>query len=266
MTNNNMRPPTIEEIMADEIKTLEMQILDCKTAVKEAQASFNKLRGIRENIDLYIKILTRQAYLSEIRPVLLKEAETSMKKADNVLESSKGLMDIDFTGLNTDAGDKKPPSEHILSKDAVDKVNKLGEKLIEQLETISKQGVWGQVFPFAKAPGSDYWGSPALRGGMPIRKKWVQINGHTYYHPSYASPKPWKIQARFSIDPGSGLWEKKPPYVHNRKPLEWSLGGGDVWAVSYETISKVIDNTGEQGLIDKLLADLKVSWGYAGRA
>jgi len=261
-----MRPPTVEEIVADEIKTLEMQILDCKTAVKEAQASFNKLRGVRENIDLYIKILTRQAYLSAIRPVLLKEAETAMKKADNLLDSTKELMDMDFTGLNADARDKKPPGEHILSKDAVDKVNNLGDKLIEKLEKIAGQGSWGQVFPFAKAPGSDYWGSPSLRSGMPIRKKWVQINGHTYYHPSYASPKPWKIQARFSGESGSGLWEKKPPYVHNRKPLEWSLGGGDVWAVSYEALSKTVDNTGEQGLIDKLLADLKASWGYAGNA
>lgn len=266
MTNNNMSPPSVEDIMADEIKTLEMQILNCKTAVKEAQSSFNKLRGIRENIDLYIKILTRQAYLSEIRPILLKEAEIAMKNADNILDSAKELMDMEFTQLNTDAGNKKPQSEHILSKDAVNKIDELGDKLIKQLEAVAKQGLWGQVFPCAKAPGSDYWGSPSLRGGIPIRKKWVQLNGHTYYHPSYASPKPWKIQARFSTDPGSGLWEKKPPYVHNRKPLEWSLGGGDVWAVSYEAISKAMDNIGESGLIEKLLVDLKVSWEYAGSA
>lgn len=263
---DDVRPPTIEEIMADEIKMLEVQILHCKNAIKEAQANFAKLRGFRENIDLYIKILARQTYFSEIRPILLKEAEIAMKKADNILNSTKELMDMDFIGLIMGAGDKKPPNGHSLSKDAVDKIDKLGEKLIGQLVEIAGQGPWGAVFPFAKAPGSDYWGSPSLRGGMPIRKKWVQVNGHTYYHPSYASPKPWKIQARFTTEPGSGLWEKKPPYVHNRKPLEWSLGGGDVWAVSYEAILKAIDTIGEPGLVEKLLADLKVSWEYAGRA
>lgn len=69
--------------------------------------------------------------------------------------------------------------------------------------------------------------------------------------------------ARFSAPPGSLLWEKKPPYIYNRIPLEWSLGGSHVWAISYENLAEALSTEIEDDIMDEILEDLRVSWSYA---
>ena len=61
----------------------------------------------------------------------------------------------------------------------------------------------------------------------------------------------------------STLGEKKPPYVYNRQPLEWSAGGADVWAVSYESLAEVSSKQNENDIMDEILEDLHTSWAYA---
>jgi hypothetical protein len=151
----------------------------------------------------------------------------------------------------------------MLEEKDIKAVDDFGELLIEALSGIGERGDWGAKFTVSKAPGSDYRRSPVISGGVPIKKNWVQVNGQTYSHPSYSSPKPWKVQARFASSPGSPLWEKKPPYERDRQPLEWSLGGLDVWAISYESLSKALSERRMYEVRDEILTDLRASWAYA---
>ena len=145
----------------------------------------------------------------------------------------------------------------------IERVDKFGEKLRDRLQTIGNEASWGAKFDLSRPAVSDYYRAPVMVGGVGIKKNWIQLNGHTYFHRSYCSPEPWKLQARFPSHPGSPLWEKKPPYVHGSQPQEWSLGGPDVWAVSYENLSKALSDQGEDDVLDETLGDLRISWSYA---
>lgn len=151
----------------------------------------------------------------------------------------------------------------MIDESYIKRVDGFGEKLKDLLSRIGEGGKWGAKVTVSKLPGSDYWRSQVIAEGEPQKKNWVQINGRTYSHPSYSSPKPWKIQARFASPPGSPLWEKKLPYIRSRQPLEWSLGGLDVWAISYESLSKALSEQEERDIVNEILADLAASWAYA---
>ena len=116
----------------------------------------------------------------------------------------------------------------MIEETGVKRVDKFAEKLRDDLTAIGERGDWGAKFTVSKAQVSDYWRSQVIVRGAPVKKNWLQLNGQTYSHPSYRSPKEWKIQARFDSPPDSPLWEKKPAYIRDRQPLEWSLGGLDV--------------------------------------
>jgi len=147
----------------------------------------------------------------------------------------------------------------------IEHVDKFSEKLRDRLQVIGRNGEWGAVFELSKAAGSDYYRAPVIIVGKAIKKNWLQLNGSTYFHPSYSSPKPWKIQARFEyhLPPNSHLWEKKIPYVYNRQPLEWSIGGTDVWAIPYEKLAEALSSESEDDVLDQILGDLRVSHAYA---
>ena len=151
----------------------------------------------------------------------------------------------------------------MLDDKSIEGVEKFGEKLRDRLQIIGNDSEWGAKFDLLKAGGSDYYSAKVIIEGEPIKKNWVQLNGQTYFHPSYTSPKPWKLLARFSSPPGSLLWEKKPPYIYNRQPKEWSLGGEDVWAISYENLAEALSNKSEDDIMDEILEDLRVSYCYA---
>lgn len=146
---------------------------------------------------------------------------------------------------------------------SIERVDKFGEKLRDKLQFIGRGGGWGEKFELSKPAVSDYYRAPVVVGGKSIKKNWVQLNGHTYFHPSYSSPKPWKLQARFSSDPGNMLWEKKDPYQYDRQPQEWSLGGSDVWAISYDNLAEALLNKNEDDIRDDILEDLRISWAYS---
>jgi len=150
----------------------------------------------------------------------------------------------------------------VLDEANIERVDKFGEKVRDRLQAIGESGDWGAKFAISQPPVSDYYRAPVLVGGEPIRKNWLQLNGHTYFHPSYSSPRPWKLQARFASPPDSPLWEKKTPYVHNRQPQEWSLGGLDVWAISYEKLAEALSEEKEDDIMDEILRDLALSWAY----
>lgn len=145
----------------------------------------------------------------------------------------------------------------------IKRVDKFAEKLRDGLIVIGERGDWGAKFTVSKAQVSDYWRSQVIVRGEPVKKNWLQLNGQTYSHPSYASPKAWKIQARFDSPPGSPLWEKKPAYIRDRQPLEWSLGGLDVWAIAYESLLMALEVQDEEDIEYEILSDLKSSWAYA---
>jgi len=145
----------------------------------------------------------------------------------------------------------------------IERVDKFAEKLKNDLTAIGERGDWGAKFTVSKAQVSDYWRSQVIVKGEPVKKNWLQLNGQTYSHPSYRSPKAWKIQARFDSPPDSPLWEKKPPYIRDRQPLEWSLGGLDVWAIAYESLSTALEVQDEEDVEYEILSDLKSSWAYA---
>jgi hypothetical protein len=151
----------------------------------------------------------------------------------------------------------------MLDDENIERVDKFGEKLRDQLQYIGRNAIWGAYFDLSKPAVSDYYRSPVVIEGKAIKKNWIQLNGHTYFHPSYSSPKPWKLQSRFSSHPGSLLWEKKDPYQYDRQPQEWSLGGSDVWAISYENLAGVLSSESEDDILDEILEDLRVSWSYA---
>ncbi|MGQ9545965.1 MAG: hypothetical protein ACUVTR_02200 [Dehalococcoidia bacterium] len=161
--------------------------------------------------------------------------------------------------------------------DSIRRVDEFGERLKDRLQNALREwlqsiGIEGELLEelsLKKADKSDYW-SAKVRGfdgnGNPIavRKNWVQLNGQTHDHPSYSSPKPWKLLSRFCSPPSSLLWEKKPPYIHNRQPyLEWSPGGQDVWAVSYESLAEALSRQSESDVMDEIMEDLHTSWAYA---
>ena len=151
----------------------------------------------------------------------------------------------------------------MLNDDTIERVDKFGEKLRDKLQAIGRSAEWGAEFELSKPAVSDYYRAPVIVGGEPIKKNWIQLNGHTYFHPSYSSPKPWKLQARYSSHPGSMLWEKKDPYQYDRQPQEWSLGGSDVWAISYDNLAEVLAKNNEDDIMDEIIEDLRVSWSYA---
>jgi len=164
----------------------------------------------------------------------------------------------------------------MLDEKSIEQVDEFGEKLNDRLQAMLRDwlqgiGIEGELLEelsFKKAGKSDYW-SAKVRGfdgnGNPkaTNKNWVQLNNRTYYHPSYSSPKPWKLLSRFSSPPSSLLWEKKPPYVYNRQPQEWSPGGPDVWGVSYESLAEALSKQSENDIMDEILEDLHTSWASA---
>jgi hypothetical protein len=151
----------------------------------------------------------------------------------------------------------------VLEETGIKRVDEFAEKLKDSLTTIGDRGDWGARFSVSKASVSDYWRSQVIVRGEPVKKNWLQLNGQTYSHPSYKSPKEWKIQARFDSPPDSPLWEKKPAYIRDRQPLEWSLGGLDVWAIAYESLSAALELQDEEDVEYEILSDLKSSWAYA---
>jgi len=159
----------------------------------------------------------------------------------------------------------------MLDNSSIECVDKFAEALQKQLERIGECGEWGATFKVEKAANSDYWHSKVqviVEGELEprsINKNWIQLNGRTYSHRSYSSPKPWKLQARFLLPPVSPLWEKKPPYIYNRPVLEWSLGGPDVWAISYENLAKALSDRKVEDVSDEIIKDLRVSWAYSNK-
>ena len=151
----------------------------------------------------------------------------------------------------------------MLSDDNVESVDQFSEKLRDRLKAISRSREWGIEFEFTRPPGSDYYRSQIMITGQKKRKNWLMLNGHTYHHPSYSSPIPWKIQARFPSTPGP-LWQKKEPqYQYNRNPHEWSLAGADVYCVGYETLYEALLNQKEEDLMEEILDDLRLSCSYS---
>lgn len=148
---------------------------------------------------------------------------------------------------------------------SVERVDKFGEQLRDQLQDIGRGAVWGAEFDLSKPAGSDYYRAKVIIQGKPIDKNWIQLNGHTYYHPSYSSQGiPWKIQVRLSSNPASPLpWERKVPYEKNENPHERSISGIDVFAISYDKLYEALLNEGENSVMDEILEDLHVSWAYA---
>lgn len=151
----------------------------------------------------------------------------------------------------------------MLQEGAIERVDRFAEKLRDRLQAIGKNGEWGEVFELSRPPASTHYRARVIVGGQPIDKNWIQLNFHSYDHPSYSSPKPWLIQARFISPPGSPLWEKKEQYIRNRPSREFSLGGLDVWAISYENLDQALSNQSEDDVIEEILRDLRVSWAYA---
>lgn len=164
----------------------------------------------------------------------------------------------------------------MLDEKSIEQVDEFGDKLRDRLQVMLRDwlqgiGIEGELLEelsLKKAGKSDYW-SAKVRGfdrdGNPkaTNKNWVQLNNRTYYHPSYSSPKPWRLLSRFSSPPSSLLWEKKPPYVYNRQPQEWSPGGPDVWGVCYESLAEALSKQSENDIMDEILEDLHTSWAYA---
>lgn len=148
-------------------------------------------------------------------------------------------------------------------------VDNFGVDLVKNIREIAESGQWGGDFIYEHAPNSKYSGGRLGTKLVPRRGKWCQINDSTYGQPSYASVandginRHWKLQARFKSQPTSGLWIKKQPWVHNRKPREWSLGGKDVWGMSYEMIWESLQKFGRKVLLDLVLKDLRKSWSTA---
>ena len=145
-------------------------------------------------------------------------------------------------------------------------VDNFGVILVQELIRIANTGEWGGDFIYEHAPNSNYSGGRFGTRLFPRRGKWCQINDSTYGQGSYASDdedgkvRYWKLQARFQSPPPSGLWIKKKPYIYNRKPREWSLGGTDVWGMSFEMVWEALQLHGQKRLIGIILDDLKLSW------
>lgn len=156
---------------------------------------------------------------------------------------------------------------------SINRVDRFGENLRDELQDIAQDGRWGAKFDLSRAPTSDYYRARLIIGDKPQKKNFVQLNGHTYGLASYADYddgdwKFWKLLARYSSHPGSPLWEKKKPYEHDRiikdkKIQEWALGGSDVWAISYERLSDALSNNGAEDIKEEIMQDLKVAWAYA---
>lgn len=153
--------------------------------------------------------------------------------------------------------------EEVIEETCIKRVDKFAEKLRDNLTAIGERGDWGAKFTVSKAQVSDYWRSQVIVRGVPVKKNWLQLNGQTYSHPSYRSPKEWKIQARFDWPPDSPLWEKKPAYIRDRQPLEWSLGGLDVCAIAYESLLTALGVQDEEDVEYEIISDLRSSWAYA---
>ncbi len=145
-------------------------------------------------------------------------------------------------------------------------VDNLGVVLNQEMIKIANSGEWGGDFIYEHASNSNYSGGRLGTRLYPRRGKWCQINDSTYGQESYASEGEdgtshhWKLQARFRYSPHSGLWIKKKSYIYNRKPREWSLGGDDVWGMSYEMVWEALQRFGQKKLLEIVLADLKLSW------
>ena len=153
----------------------------------------------------------------------------------------------------------------MLNDMSIERVDKFVEKLRDRLQDIGRSVVWGAEFELSKPAGSDYYRAKVIIQGKPIDKNWIQLNGHTYNHPSYTSQGiQWKIQARFSSNSASPLpWEKKEPYDKTKNSHEFSLGGMYIWAISYDKLYEALSNEGEDNVMDEILGDLRVSWSYA---
>ncbi len=145
-------------------------------------------------------------------------------------------------------------------------VDNFGVILVRELTRIANAGEWGGDFIYEHAPNSSYSGGRMGTILSPRRGKFTQINDSVYGQKSYASEdengqvRDWKLQARFQSVPPSGLWIKKKPYIYNRKPRDWSLGGDDVWGISYEMVWEALQVHGQKKLIGIILDDLKLSW------
>jgi len=150
---------------------------------------------------------------------------------------------------------------------SIERVDKFGEKLRDQLQDIGRGAVWGTEFELSKPHGSDYYRVPVYVGGKPIKKNSIQLNGHTYYQPSYSSKGiQLKVIARFSSNPASPLpWEKKDAFEKTKNSHEFSIGGIDVFAISYDKLYEALLNEGEDSVMDEILEDLRASWSYANR-
>ncbi len=149
-------------------------------------------------------------------------------------------------------------------------VDNLGVILVGELVKIADSGAWGGDFVYEHAPNSSYSGGRLGTKLFPRRGKWCQINDSTYGQESYASEAVdgtkchWKLQARFKSAPPSRLWVKKKPFIYNRKPREWSLGGADVWGMGYEMVWKALQMHGQERMLEFVLTDLQLSWRTAG--
>ena len=151
-----------------------------------------------------------------------------------------------------------------LSNENIERVDKFGEKLRDRLQEIGHSALWGEEFEVSKPALSDYYRVKVMVNGKPIEKNWLQLNGHTYHHPNYASQGiPWKLHSRFSSNPASPLpWEKKEPYAKTNNNHEMSPGGKDVLSISYPTLYEALSEDGEEKVMDQILEDLHVSWAY----
>jgi len=155
----------------------------------------------------------------------------------------------------------------VLDEISIRRVDEFGDKLRDRLEAIGRGAEWGASFEFLKAPASDYYRAQVIVGDK--TKNYIQLNGYVHDNLSYSQltpsfpPKPWKIQARFGSVPGSPLWEKKEPYVRNRQPQDFSIGGQDIWAICYEKLAEVLSNGSDDDVMDEILSDLRISWAYA---
>ena len=79
---------------------------------------------------------------------------------------------------------------------------------------------------------------------------------------SSGQEKTWKLFARFDANMAPPKpWER--PERYRRKKAQWMLGGDDVWGIAYEDIKELVKETSSQQLVQRLLADLKISFQYS---
>ncbi len=254
-----MNSPTIEDVVEVEIKELREYTIKLRENILASEELHRGLIIRQGNLRSLQHVLVRQPYDSLKKSKLFDEAEATIKASQQVLEL-EGDLTVRMTRKNPS---KKAGQEGWgLSMDQIERVDKFGELLASELKKIGQEGRWGQKFDFEKPGVSDYWRARIIRNGVIKDRNWLMLNGRTYYHPAYASPKPWKIHARFGNAPKSRLWEKKQSW----HPHEFSLGGKDVWAISYDELAKAISEQGEEAVLKILVDGLRQSFAYTGNS